>query len=392
MSVEPSRPNRHELIRRHNESLVLGVIGASDQPVSHAAIVDETGLSRPTVNLLVEDLCACGLLREAGIRTGVVGRPASLVEVNPDAGCVAAIAVDADGVTVGVSDLSGEIRTETRHALDRGPGLIQMVNRLVVDGVAHAGLAPEKLMAACVSEPGVSTTTGTSRALAPNTPGLDDAGLSRLLARWTTADVLIENDVNLAAIGEQRYGVAQGETSFALLYVDTGIGMGLMVNGGIWRGAHGAAGEAGFLPIGDLPLTGRSARIGSFELQAGAAGFLARYRKLSGKPRASLRTVWELGEAGDAHACEVVDTEADFISRAVLATAALIDPAFVVLGGAIGSNPLIVSAVSQKMVAISPYPIEVRGSLLGDRAAMLGALATGLDSARRRLGFPSLHA
>lgn len=390
MSAELSRPNRHELIRRHNESLVLGVIGSSDQPVSNAAIVEQTGLSRPTVNLLVDDLCRTGLIQEAGLRTGRVGRPASLVEVNPQFAAVAAISVDSTSITVAISDLTGEIRSEERQTFAKSAPLVDAVDALLDSAIERSDFPPRRIRAYCVSEPGVATSTGVPRALAPNVPDLDDAWLQKRLTSRNPAPIMFENDVNLAAIGEQRFGIATGEPSFAFLLVDTGIGMGLMVNGEIWRGVHGAAGEAGYLPIGDGPLTGRAASIGSLELQAGTRGLLTRFRSASGKPRAKLSSLWESADAGDDVAGEVVSAEADLVSRAVLSTVALLDPAFVVLGGEIGSQPLIADAVRKRMQAIAPYPVDVRTSTLGERAPVLGALATALDVARADLSLPAI--
>ena len=131
MSAEPPRPNRHTLIRRHNESLVLNVIGSSDQPVGNATIVDQTGLSRPTVNVLIDDLCNTGLIQEAGIRTGFLGRPASLVELNPEFAAVVAIAVDSTSITVAISDLTAHIRCEVRQTLRKSASIVDAIDKLL---------------------------------------------------------------------------------------------------------------------------------------------------------------------------------------------------------------------------------------------------------------------
>jgi predicted NBD/HSP70 family sugar kinase len=390
MSAEPPRPNRHKLIRRHNESLVLNVIGSSDQPVGNATIVDQTGLSRPTVNVLIDDLCNTGLIQEAGIRTGVVGRPASLVELNLEFAAVAAIAVDSTSITVAISDLTAHIRCEVRQTLRKSASIVDAIDKLLDDCLVQSGFNSNRIRAYCVSEPGVASSTGVPRALAPNVPELDDAWLQRRLNSRNSAPILFENDVNLAAIGEQRFGIAKGEPSFAFLLIDTGIGMGLMVNGNVWRGVKGAAGEAGYLPIGEGPLTGRAAKVGSFELHAGSRAFLSRFRSATGKSRATVNTVLNLAMQGDEKALDSIHDEAELVSRAVLSTVALLDPAFVVLGGEIGSHQLVADAVRSRMQSIAPYPVDVRTSTLGERAPVLGALATALDVARQELGLPTI--
>ena len=390
MSAEPPRPNRHTLIRRHNESLVLNVIGSSDQPVGNATIVDQTGLSRPTVNVLIDDLCNTGLIQEAGIRTGFLGRPASLVELNPEFAAVVAIAVDSTSITVAISDLTAHIRCEVRQTLRKSASIVDAIDKLLDDCLVQSGFNSNRIRAYCVSEPGVASSTGVPRALAPNVPELDDAWLQRRLNSRNSAPILFENDVNLAAIGEQRFGIAKGEPSFAFLLIDTGIGMGLMVNGNVWRGVKGAAGEAGYLPIGEGPLTGRAAKVGSFELHAGSRAFLSRFRSATGKSRATVNTVLNLAMQGDEKALDSIHDEAELVSRAVLSTVALLDPAFVVLGGEIGSHQLVADAVRSRMQSIAPYPVDVRTSTLGERAPVLGALATALDVARQELGLPTI--
>jgi predicted NBD/HSP70 family sugar kinase len=382
------RPNRHELIRRHNESLVLHHVGQATVPVSRVVLAELTGLSRPTVNLLVDDLCESGLLREAGLRTGALGRPASLVEVNPRYGVVAAIAVDPTGIATMVCDLVGEVLAETRIPLPRRGPLVPAVASEIGRALTAAGVTDGTVLSYCISEPGVSAGQGLPRSLAPNVPVLDDAALAQLLASRDGSPVHFENDVNLAAIGEQRFGAAQGEPSFAFLLVDAGVGMGLMVKGELLRGTHGAAGEAGYLPIGEGPFTGRAARVGALETAAGRAGFLSHFRRLSGVKRVSLETVWERAASADAAALRAIQDEAELISRAVLATVALLDPAFVVLGGAIGAHPEIVARVQGRIGVIAPYATQVRASALGDRAPLLGAAATALDIARQTLGLP----
>lgn len=114
------------------------------------------------------------------------------------------------------------------------------------------------------------------------------------------------------------------------------------------------SGDSGYLPIGEGPLTGRAAKVGSLELHAGSHTFLSRFRIATGKSRATVSTVLNLAMQGDVKAQEAIHPEADLVSRAVLSTVALLDPAFVVLGGEIGSHPLVADAVRSRMQSIAP--------------------------------------
>lgn len=387
--------DRHELIRRHNEGRILAAVSEAGVPVSRVGIATALGLSKPTVNAVIDDLCVAGILREAGIRTGSVGRPASLVEVNPDAGMALALAFDASSMTAAVADLTGRVRALVEAELPRADRLVAASAALVERALAEAGVSASSVRASCVSAPGVVQPESGRRALADNLPGLDDERLLGEFRRRFDGPVAIENDVNLAAIGEHRFGSAMAASNFVFLLVDTGVGMGMMVNGELLRGSRGLAGEAGYLPIGPADLDARTARVGGLESAAGSRGLLRRYRSglaASGapRPRADLTSLFRDAEASDETALAALAEEADLIARGVLAAAVLVDPEFVVLGGRIGSHPIVIEGVRRRLGTIAPYPVEVRASGLAGRAAVMGAIARGLSGARTAVGLPAV--
>lgn len=389
----PGHVDRHVFVRQHNEGRILAVIASSSEPVSRVWIAEVTGLSKPTVNTLVDELLAGGLLREAGIRTGSIGRPASLVQVNPDAGMVLALAFDGDGLGAVVADITGEQRGAAHVPLPAPGRLVSAAAALVDEVLLECGITAEAVRAVSVSAPGIGEPGSDRRALAQNVPGLDDGALQRMLTERFDAQVSFENDVNLAAIGEHRHGIAAGARDFVFLLVDTGVGMGLMLNGELLRGSRGAAGEAGYLPIGTERLIGRVARIGALESQAGVSGMLARYRaerSARGLPvtRPSLAAFWRALDEREPAAVATAQREVEFIAHAVLAACVLVDPQFVVLAGRIGSRPFILEGVRRELGRIAPYPIEVQVSALHPSASLMGAVARGTQLARASLGLP----
>lgn len=385
--------DRHVFVRQHNEGRILAAIASCAEPVSRVWIAEATGLSKPTVNALVDELVASGLLREAGVRTGSIGRPAWLVQVNPEAGMVLALSFDGDGLGAAVADITGEQRASRHVPLPSPSRLVAAVEALVDEVLLESGVAAESVHAVSVSAPGILEPGSDRRALAQNVPGLDDGALLRMLTARFDAPVGFENDVNLAAIGEHRYGIAAGATDFVFLLVDAGVGMGLMLNGELLRGSRGAAGEAGFLPIGAEPLVGRVARIGALESQAGLAGLLARYRRERaerGLPatRATLPSFLRALQEGDPAALQTARQEVELVAHAVLAVSVLVDPQFVVLAGRIGAEPFVLEGVRAELARVAPYPITVHVSALHGSAALQGAVARGTQLARARLGLP----
>jgi predicted NBD/HSP70 family sugar kinase len=231
--------------------------------------------------------------------------------------------------------------------------------------------------------PGVQNADGTIR-LADNVRGLDEVRVAAALRRLLRIEVRVENDVNMAALGEFEHGVAKGCRNFVLLAIGTGVGMGVMVDGRIIRGSRGAAGEVAYLPIGAVPSAPASLRRGAFEVAAAGSGVceilkarLSRQRRLSGTSLhagSSAREVYGAAALGDRLAADVVREHAELVAHAVLGVASVVDPELVVMGGGIGSNPVLLAPLRDAVSRITPWPIRVESSSLGPDAGLIGAV------------------
>jgi predicted NBD/HSP70 family sugar kinase len=195
---------------------------------------------------------------------------------------------------------------------------------------------------------------------------------------------VLENDVNLAVLGENWLGRGQNVDNLAYVALGTGIGCGLVVGGHLVRGARNAAGEMGFLPIGADPFSAEALHSGAFESVAATHGIIERYRLATGE-KASVPAIFERAETGEAAAMAVVDDTARYVACGIAAIAAIADPEKVILGGSIGLRPEILSRVRIYIRQCSPYPIEVEASELGSRAAIVGATAVGLSELHNTL-------
>ena len=196
---------------------------------------------------------------------------------------------------------------------------------------------------------------------------------------------VVENDVKLATLGEQAHGQGKGISNFALVSIGTGIGMGIVIDGRLYRGSRGAAGEIGYLPLGEPE--GKATSRGWLESVAAADGVVANARRLGVKGPLTAKQLFEAAREGDATAKEVVRVEAEHLARAVAAVTSVIDPELVILGGGIGGNgDLLIKPIEKRLRALLRVPApRIVVSALGDDAVVLGALATALATAREHV-------
>jgi predicted NBD/HSP70 family sugar kinase len=237
-----------------------------------------------------------------------------------------------------------------------------------------------------VGSPGVlDPDTGRLR-YAANLPGWGRAGLVDELRGALTPSLAIDNDTNLAALGERAYGRGRDLADFVYLSIGTGVGMGLVVGGELHRGARGAAGEVGFLPLagGGLGASAPSATPrGALEDAAAAGGIVRTGREMGMKGALTAERIFTAAAAGDATARATVAREAERLAVVVAAVAAIVDPGLVVLGGGIGANAdVLLPELEQAVAGLTPLRPPIVLSDLGADAIVLGAIATALDTAR----------
>lgn len=348
-------------------------------PISRASIAKQTGLSKQTVSEVVRLLAHDGWIRETGRTSGHVGRSAVTYEIVPDAACIAAVDLGGTKLRAALADLAGNVLGETVEptAPEGGVAVVRQIARLCRGAAEAHGIGFDKVQLAVVGLPGVPDPQGGHVALAPNVAGLDSFDVRAALAAELGVEVLVENDVNLAVIGEHWIGGGAGHDDLAFVALGTGIGAGLMVAGELVRGAGNAAGELGFLPFGADPFEPESLRAGALERVVASQGIRARYRARTGR-EADAKAIFDAAEAGEAEAEAVVAETARDLARAVAAICAVVNPAKVILGGAIGGRPGMAARVQAEFARCFPYAVEIEGSQLGAHAALAGAAAVGL--------------
>jgi predicted NBD/HSP70 family sugar kinase len=387
MSGQVAPPGTPRLLRAHNERAVLQHLRAAG-PTSRPGLARIAGLSKPTVSQALANLEAAGLVRPVGPASPSMGRTAMLYEADPTAGYVLGVDIGRAWIRVAAADLSGAIvaRRDERNRARGAAALVKAVGEVAHDVVAAAGITWRKVAHTVVGGPGVFDPDSDRLRHAPNLPGWSRPGVMSSLREALPPTVTLDNDANLAAVGERTYGSGRDARTFVYVSVGTGIGMGVVIDGELYRGAHGAAGEVGYLPLGaeDEPARGRDAkRRGILEEAASADAVVRTAKRLGMKGATSAKRVFSAARAGDELALAAVEAEADRLALVVGTVAAIVDPEFVLLGGGIGSNiDLLRPPLERRLAELTPLAPPIAEGELGQDAIVLGAVASALDTAR----------
>jgi predicted NBD/HSP70 family sugar kinase len=365
------------LLRALNERTVFDAVRANG-PISRAEVARRTEISRPTVSHVLRSLLEDGLVRESENDPGGPHYGAVYYEADPEAAVVLGVDFGARAVRTALCDLAGEVRArEEMRSRGSVEQRIAALSGSVRSLLLRAGKVPGDLLeTAVVGLPAVVSPTD-GRVSAPDLPGVEASDLRERLEQALGVPVALENDVNLAAVAEQRRGIARDEADFAFLLVGAGLGAALMLDRKLYRGHNGNAGEL------DAVRSGRADDVDPCAASLSRlAAELAAERQTTLEPPFDVREIFAASAAGDAVGAEVVEETARRIALHVLPLAAALDLPLVVLGGSVGANPALLEPVRRRLEELVPFPpprIEV--SALGEAAVLEGALAAGVDTA-----------
>src|SRR5438034_3591249 len=373
------------LLRAINERTVLELIHRQG-PLSRAQAARISGLSKPTVSLSLTGLLESGLVREVGRSRGERGPSAMQYELNPLAGWVVGIDVGRKWVRAAIADIAGTIlaRRDERAKVSSARTLIGQIGGIARRLAGEGGVQWKQVTHAVLGSPGVFDPAHGYVAMAPNLPGWGRHGLVEAVREELGTNVSFENDVNLAALAEGTHGLGRNVHNFVFLSIGTGIGMALVIDGHLYRGAHGAAGEVAYMPIGKGdPRDPSNRRRGAFEEAAAAAGIVRTARRLGMRPPLTPERIFIAARRGNGVAARVVQSEAALLSLAIATVTPVLDPELVILGGGIGRNgDLLVEPIERELRQLMPFRPRIAVSALGEDAVLRGAVATALEIAR----------
>jgi predicted NBD/HSP70 family sugar kinase len=376
-------------LRRLNLERVLAVAMALEGPFSRAELIDATGLSAPTIGSLATSLITAGLLTDLGSGPSRGGRRPSHMEFNQRHGFVVAIDLGPTHTRLAVADLRGEV--VVRRVVDtpqqKDPaGLLHALADETRELLREAKVPSGRLLAAAAGVPGVvDSKAGRLIALAPNLPGWHDVPIGRILRNALKAPIVVENDVNLAVLGEHWKGAARGHDNCVFLSFGTGIGAGIMLNGRLYHGHHALAGEVGLMCMGPQYVNEDFGSRGCLESLAGLGAVRARWSQANGTAD-WVADLFTAAASGDCVAQRTVEDVTTLIGMAAANVSCVLDPSLVVLGGALGmqGEPLL-GRVRQIVGRIMPAPPAVTSSALDKDAPLWGSLLLAIGEAREQV-------
>ena len=349
-------------------------------PVTRPRLGVMLDLSKPTMSAAVTELGALGLVTAHGVEKGGIGRTAMVYGLGPAAGYVIGVDVGAAQVRAVAHSLDGRALASAELRIEPQPG----ATAARIGDVVLA--SAQQIIRAVGGKHGIlrSVAVAVPRIVSEHRLGSDpvngpEVPLGPLRAR-IAAPILLENNVNCAAIGEMSYGAAQGRGTFAYLQVGVRIGLGIISEGRLYRGAGGAAGEVGRLPF-PWSSTAMPKRE-ELEHYLGAHAFTARCAASwpvgHGAPPVSAKELFAMAEMGSRPARDCVFRHAGDIGRLVAACIGMLDPGLVVLGGGVGQNPLAIDEIRRVATDLT-WPTQIAVSPLADGGTVLGAMKLAAD-------------
>ncbi|KAA2256714.1 ROK family transcriptional regulator [Solihabitans fulvus] len=382
--------------RTINDRLALDLL-LDRGPLTAAQLREHTGLSQPSVGDLVERLSAAGLITvvgEAGERRR--GPNARLYGIVADRAHVAGIDARRDSVTMAIADLTGDVVATLPLPMDRAGEPATVMADAVAAAVEHAGIAPDTLHTVVIGTPGLVDPISGDVNLVTTLPAWRPSLASELRERLGRP-VVLENEVNLAAIAEHRLGVARGRDDFALLWLDRAVGGAVVLGGELRRGASGGAGEFGYFPV-----TGPDGEPRTFhdsvnaeevaELARAHGQPVPRTENQDGVPECGLpaglvASVADVAAAVRSGGDAFLDALAARVAVGVLGLCALLDPGFVVLAGDLGraGGDALAGRVADRVASAIPLRTEVRATTVDGNPVLRGALLTALADTRDAL-------
>lgn len=378
-----------QMLRRFNAATVLEAIRSSNA-VTVSELMDATGLTRATTLSVCEDLMARGWIRELENQRDFgsyqKGRPARRFELDESAGCVLGIDVGVLKTTVIVADLRGKtVGRASKPFAGReiaAQERIRVISETALLALETAGVAPDSVLAVTV---GLAAPVGRDGNILVSQPfwRLFDVGLKKALHDLHGWAVVLENDANLAALGESWRGAGRGVQDLAVLLAGERFGAGLVESGRLLHGTAGGAGEMAYLDmvegVGSADGLAALARAWGAEALAGKSATTLRTAAAPGH-EVTAQDVFAAAAEGDRVALDILDRLSDRLARVVSTVAILLNPQVVVIGGAVAdSASALLEPAARKLAGFTATPPRLAASPLGDAIVGIGAVRHALD-------------
>lgn len=388
-----------------NRRVILDLIRFTPGGISRVELARQIDLTRSTVSTIVGDLLNDGLVREAESGPASGGRRPILLELNPQRGFVAGVDMGATHLSMVVTDFSSRVLYEEEVPFDvklPPAACLDQVDAHLRGLLAKANLSLANLLAVGVGVPGPVVAEAGIVSAPPIMPGWDSYPIRQSLQERWRCPVSLNNDAELGALGEWAYGAGRVRRHLAYIKVGSGIGAGLILEGRIYRGATGCAGEIGHVTIRDNgPLCSCGSR-GCLEAMAGGiaiarkgieavqSGRRTQLHNISPIESMTTRDVAEAARLGDLVAQQIVTEAGGYLGIAIASLVNLYNPSMVVVGGGVAQmgdlllDP-IRQAVRERSLRPAAQAVRITAAVLGRRSSSMGAIVQAVDTALNTL-------
>lgn len=382
-------------VREIHLSLILRYLH-KQAPLSRAQLANLTNLNKSTVSSLVEELIERKLIHEVGQNASWTGRPATLLELNPGAGCIIGVELGVDFVAVILIDFIGKILWRQKQEADPSEAQEATINQtltMVDDAISAAKSMDLRLLGLGLSTPGTVNTNAGLLIFAPNLHWRN-VPLGKIFYEHTGLTTFVDNDANAAALGEHLFGVARQANSFICIFAGVGIGGGLFLNGELYRGASGFAGEIGHCTFlfETFQTPCHCGKSGCWETFANQYSILERVRARLEVKRSSIipelmaennspltfQIIVKAAEAGDIEATEALAEAGKALGIGIANLINIFNPDMIVIGGPLSEAGSFLLPAVEESVKIRAFnevlaEAEILLSHFGADASLMGA-------------------
>ena len=383
---------RPPLLRRTNALTLLKLLREAGT-CSRADLVRTSGLSAPTVTNVIAGLLSSELVQPLGEGASNGGRPPDLIRFKAERGCLASVRITAQFVSFQLTDLSGKELDTSQVWLAGRKTTPEAICALIAEEIRRSlkarGLKRDRLLALVAGVPAI-TNVDDGMVLAVSTlENWHDVPLRSMLQRSVGCLVTVENDTNLAALGERMEGAAQGEASFVEIDIGANVSAGIVLDGRLYHGARWAAGEIGYLR---LPHISRRDPVlhefGALETVLSSAGIQQSWRETTAQLQTTVRTarrvdvtaILDMAQRGEAAARKVVKRRAAIVADVIVNLLLILNPGLVVLGGEVGRHPALIGFLRKELERSEFAVPRIAAATLGEAAVLRGAIAMALEA------------
>lgn len=385
-SIPIGRPS---VLRHANAHSILKLLRECGS-CSRADLVRASNLSAPTITNVVKDLLAEGLVEPLGEGESSGGRPPDMIRFKAERGCLLAVEISAESILFLLTDLNGnELDTRTFSLVKQKTtpeAICGYIGEELKALLRKQKKTREQLLALVVGVPAITNVEEGSVLSISTLEGWRSVPLRAMLTKIANCLVIVENDMNLAALGEHYCGTAQTEKNFVFINIGTNVGAGIFLGGRIHHGSQWSAGEIAYLRLPSISRRQPTIHeFGELEMVLTSSGILKSWQEENGKATRTGREmdavgILNLAQAGDPRAAKIVLHRAEIVADIIVDLSLILNPGLILLGGEVGSHPALIDLVRKQLEGDEFAVTKVGSSAPGNRAVLWGAISLALDA------------